>query len=237
MWIDPQTLQDSAVALGLATLSGYSLYGTAFLTGLAMHFGGFPDFTHDHLLSALGETPVLTFLFGVSAVEFLAGKVRFLGSVWDLLHTLIRPVGAAILAAHAYQHHGQASEVLVALLGGTAALGTHSLRTAGNLAASHLPVPFANLFVGGAASVAFLAGFALYLTNAVAALAAFAAVLVLSLWLVPKLGRRLWQWYRGGFAALFSSRPPRVSAKPAPKKVRSVTSRSAAGEGRLEPHK
>jgi hypothetical protein len=207
MWIDPQTLQDSAVALGLATLSGYSLYATAFLTGLAMHFGWFPDFTHDHLLSALGETPVLSFLFGVSAVEFLAGKVRFLGSIWDVLHTLIRPVGAAILAAHAYQHHGQAGEVLVALLGGTAALGTHSLRTAGNLAASHLPLPFANLFVGGAASIAFLAGYALYLMNAVVALAAFAVVVALSFWMVSKFGYRLGQLYRRGLAGLFRSQP------------------------------
>ena len=98
MPLDSQTVQDFAVALGLATLSGYSLYATAFLTGLAVRFGWLPDLTHDHLLSALGETPSLAFLGCVAAVEFFTGKVRFLGSAWDLLHTLIRPVGAAILA-------------------------------------------------------------------------------------------------------------------------------------------
>jgi hypothetical protein len=145
-------------------------------------------------------------------------------------------VGAAILAAHAYQHHGQASEVLVALLGGTAALGTHGLRTAGNLAASHLPVPFANLFVSGAASVAFLAGFALYLMNAVIALGAFAAVVTLSFWLVPRLGGRLWGWYRGGFAAFFSFKPPRVLAAPPSRDIGSArhTLPSAPAQDRQE---
>src|SRR5690242_4059525 len=101
MAVDPQTPQGCAVALGLATLSGYSLYATAFLTGLALHFGWFPDLTHDHLLNVLSETPTLLFLGSVSALEFLTGKVRFLSSGWDLLHTFIRPVGAALLAVHA----------------------------------------------------------------------------------------------------------------------------------------
>jgi len=191
MPLDSQTVQDFAVALGLATLSGYSLYATAFLTGLAVRLGWLPDLTHDHLLNALGETPSLVFFGCVAVVEFLTGKVRFLGSAWDLLHTLIRPVGAAILAVHAWQHHGQASELLVALLGGTAAFGMHGLKTAGNLTASHVPVPFANAVVSGTGSLMYLAGFILLLAHAVLAVCVFGALALLGLWLMPKAWQRL----------------------------------------------
>jgi hypothetical protein len=50
------------------------------------------------------------------AVEFLADKVPIVDSVWDAIHTVIRPVGGALLASHAPGDLSPVAEVLMFLL-------------------------------------------------------------------------------------------------------------------------
>jgi len=62
-----EVLQTLAVALGLATLSGYSLYLTVFATGLSIHLGWLQLAPQFSSLSVLGEPAILA----VSGILFV----------------------------------------------------------------------------------------------------------------------------------------------------------------------
>jgi hypothetical protein len=83
-----------ALAAGLGWASGFRLYTTIFIVGLAGKLGwvvlpqGLRLIEHPWVLGAAGL---------MLMVEFLADKVPLLDSVWDTVHTFIRiPAGAAL---------------------------------------------------------------------------------------------------------------------------------------------
>ena len=86
------------IAGSVSLLSGWRLYLCIFATGLAMRFDAIPIPEHLAALGVLANPWVM----GIAAVgalaEFFADKVMWLDSAWDTLHTLIRPVGGALLA-------------------------------------------------------------------------------------------------------------------------------------------
>ena len=93
---------DVMAVLGLAgsvsLLAGWRLYLSIFATGLAMRLGALPLPEHLHGLDVLAN-PWVMGVSGVAAVtEFFADKVMWLDSIWDAVHTLIRPIGGAVLA-------------------------------------------------------------------------------------------------------------------------------------------
>ena len=77
-------------------------------------------------------------------VEFVADKIPWLDSLWDAIHTLIRPVGGALIAVAALGDASPTVEGLVALLGGTLAAGTHFTKAGTRAAANTSPEPFSN---------------------------------------------------------------------------------------------
>jgi hypothetical protein len=90
-----EVLQTLSVALGLATLSGYSLYLTVFATGLSIHLGWIHLAPQYASLSVLGD-PIILVVSGILfALEFFADKIPWVDSVWDAIHTVIRPLGGA----------------------------------------------------------------------------------------------------------------------------------------------
>jgi len=92
-----EVLQTLSVALGLAALSGYSLYLTVFSTGLAIHLGWVHLAPQFESLSVLGDPGILIVSGLLFALEFLADKIPWVDSVWDAVHTVIRPIGGAIV--------------------------------------------------------------------------------------------------------------------------------------------
>jgi len=81
------------------------------------------------------------------AVEFLADKVPIVDSVWDAIHTVIRPVGGALLASHAPGDLSPVAEVLMFLLLGGATLATHAAKATTRLAVNASPEPVSNVAV------------------------------------------------------------------------------------------
>jgi hypothetical protein len=77
-------------------------------------------------------------------VEFLADKIPWVDSVWDLIHTVIRPVGGALIAVAALGQASPTVEGLVALLGGTVAAGTHLTKAGTRVMVNASPEPFSN---------------------------------------------------------------------------------------------
>lgn len=140
--MDTISLLGSAAGLGL--LAGIRLYFTVFALGLAIRLGWFePNASMSHL-HVLAQTPVLAGSGVLLLIEFVADKVPWFDSIWDAIHTFIRPTGAAILSITALGSFDPGIGVLVGLVSGGVALTGHASKAATRVAINHSPEPFSN---------------------------------------------------------------------------------------------
>lgn len=182
--------------LGLAgsvsLLSGWRLYLTIFVTGLAMRLQWISLPENLQMLDALANPWVL----GISAIgaiaEFFADKIAWLDSVWDTIHTVIRPLGGALLAMAVVDAGDPAWQVIVFLLGGGAALMSHGAKAGARAMVNTSPEPFSNAVVSTGEDIATGGLLVLAFANPVAALIIASVLLLLCLFLVYK-GFRLWR--------------------------------------------
>jgi hypothetical protein len=127
--------------LGFSFAAGINLYATVAILGLASRYGwvALPDqyrvFDSDIVIGAA---------LVLYVVEFVADKVPWVDSVWDAAHTVIRPIGGAVIAVTTLGDASPATEGLVALLGGTLAAGTHFTKAGTRAVANTSPEPFSN---------------------------------------------------------------------------------------------
>lgn len=132
------------VALGLATLAGVNLYLTVLVAGLAVRYHWI-DLTGSYEpLAVLGNPWVIGVAGVFFTIEFFADKTPWLDSLWDSVHTLIRPVGGAALALTALGELDPLFTTLAALLAGGAALSTHSTKAAVRGVVNLSPEPLSN---------------------------------------------------------------------------------------------
>lgn len=86
------------VAASVSLLAGWRLYLCVFGTGLAMYFGLIQAPEHVAGLQVLAN-PWVIGASGLGLIaEFFADKIAWLDSLWDSVHTAIRPIGGALLA-------------------------------------------------------------------------------------------------------------------------------------------
>ena len=130
--------------LGFSFAAGVNLYATVAILGLAARFdwvtlpAQFQAFDNDWIIGAAGVMYV---------VEFFADKIPWFDSLWDLIHTAIRPVGGAMIAVTTLGDASPAAEGLVALLGGAVAASSHLTKTSTRAVANTSPEPFSNWFL------------------------------------------------------------------------------------------
>ena len=140
--IDAPQLLALAAALGWA--SGVRLYAAVFLVGAAGYLGwialpqGLMVLQHPGVLAASGF---------MAFTEFLADKVPYVDTVWDMVHTFIRIPAGAALAAGALGADNQAMGWIAALLGGSLAATSHVAKLTTRAAVNTSPEPFSNLGV------------------------------------------------------------------------------------------
>jgi hypothetical protein len=135
------------LASSISLLSGWRLYLCVFATGLAMRFGWIAPPVHLTGLDVLANPWVLG-IAGVGLIaEFFADKIMWLDTVWDAVHTLIRPVGGALLALAIIDPHDPTWQVASLLLGGSAALLSHGAKASTRAAVNVSPEPFSNAIV------------------------------------------------------------------------------------------
>jgi hypothetical protein len=133
------------MAASVSLLSGWRLYLCIFVTGLAMRFGIWPLPEHLHALQVLAN-PVVLGVAGVAALaEFLADKVIWIDSIWDAVHTIIRPLGGAMLALALIDPRDPSTQVIAFILGGGASLLTHTAKAGTRAIANTVPEPFSNV--------------------------------------------------------------------------------------------
>ncbi|NCP19698.1 MAG: DUF4126 domain-containing protein [Erythrobacter sp.] len=179
--------------LGLAgsvsLLSGWRLYATVLVTGLAMRTGWVPLPDHLEMLTVLANPWVIGVAAVGAVIEFLADKVMWLDSAWDAVNSLIRPVGGALLALAIVDPGDPTWQVVAFLLGGGAAFAAHAGKASARAAVNASPEPVSNMVVSTAEDVATFGLLALAFANPIAATAIAAALLVLSIVLIVVVGR------------------------------------------------
>ena len=83
------------VASSVSLLAGWRIYLCVFGVGLAMHFGWLDLPANLHALDVLAS-PWVIGAAGIGLVaEFLADKIMWFDTLWDAVHTAVRPVGGA----------------------------------------------------------------------------------------------------------------------------------------------
>lgn len=179
------------VALGLAALAGINLYLTVFVTGLAIHFHWIalaPDY---QTLEVLANPWIITIAGVLYFLEFLADKIPWVDSIWDAVHTVIRPIGGALLAIQLLGHPSPTYTVIVALVAGGTSLVTHTAKAATRLTSNTSPEPFSNIGLSLGEDVAVLGGLALIYHNPVLALSIFAVAIAAFFYFAPKILRAM----------------------------------------------
>jgi Domain of unknown function (DUF4126) len=125
----------------LAFASGLNIYATVAVIGLCSHFGlvSLPE-----QFRVFDNPVIIGAALVMYAVEFVADKIPWFDSLWDAVHTVVRPIGGALVAIVALGDASPAMKTLVALLGGSVAMATHLTKAGTRAAANTSPEPFSN---------------------------------------------------------------------------------------------
>jgi len=130
--------------MGSAWVSGINLYACVATLGLLSRFAH---------LRLPGELEVVTngwvirVAIALYVIEFVADKVPWVDSTWDVIHTFIRIPAGAILAAAAFGDFDRSIQVIALLLGGGLALSSHGTKAATRAVLNTLPEPLTNAVV------------------------------------------------------------------------------------------
>jgi hypothetical protein len=177
--------------MGFSFAAGINLYATVAILGLAQRFGWVQLPAQFHVFDnnlIIGAALVLY------VVEFVADKIPWLDSLWDAVHTLIRPVGGALIAVAALGDASPSVEGFAALLGGTLAAGSHLTKASTRAAANTSPEPFSNwaLSLAEDAFVIGLSTLALKFPLLAAVVVAIGVVIILTFaaWIARGIRRR-----------------------------------------------
>jgi hypothetical protein len=124
---------------GSGWASGLNLYAVTLLLGIAGRLGwqDIPD--------VLTRTDVMITVAVLFAVEFAADKIPYFDNVWDAIHTVVRPVGAAALG---YVLAGEAESIgqaMGAAVSAGLAFTAHSAKAATRAAVNVSPEPASNI--------------------------------------------------------------------------------------------
>jgi hypothetical protein len=173
---------------GFSLAAGVNLYATVAMLGLATRLNlvdlppQYAVFDNDWIIG------VALLLY---AVEFFADKIPWLDTLWDGVHTFIRPVGGAMIAIASLGDASPGVEALVGLAGGSLAAGSHLTKAGARVAANTSPEPFTNWILSILGDIfVFVLGF-LALKYPLASLVVTVIVVVTMLLLIRLLVRAL----------------------------------------------
>ena len=200
------------VAGSISLLSGWRLYLTILATGVAMHFGWLPLPEHLQALQILA-TP---WVMGVAAIgtiaEFLADKIAWVDSIWDSVHSIVRPLGGALLALALVDSADPAWQVIAFILGGGGALISHSAKATTRAVVNISPEPYSNAAVSTGEDVATTGLLALVIAFPSVAIVIALLLLIAAVLVIIAL-RKLLRSVRGGLKRALGD--PGTDAPPA----------------------
>ncbi len=128
--------------------------------------------------------------------QFVVGKIPYVDSVWDAVHTLIRPAMGAAIAALMAGHAHSLSQALAASIGGGTALVVHLVKSGVKLGVNASPEPFSNIVVSLVEDLVVAGIVVLALLHPLAAAIIAGVLLVCGIFLVIFLASRIRRAWR-----------------------------------------
>jgi hypothetical protein len=170
--------------------SGINAYAVVLLLGVFGATG-----VSDDVPEALQRPEVLVAAGLLFLCEAVADKIPYVDSVWDSVHTVVRPVAGAWVGALLAGHSGSVNDVVAGLIGGSTALASHTVKAGTRMAVNTSPEPFSNIVISIAEDlgVGGIVTFAMFHPLAAASLAGalLLAGLVVLVFLVSRIRRFL----------------------------------------------
>ena len=179
--------------------SGVNAYATVLVLGLLGRYANVPE-----IPGGLTRTDVLVVAAILFTLEFVADKIPYVDSLWDAVHTLIRPTVGAVLAALLAGNDTTLRQAIAASVGGLVALASHLTKAGVRAAVNTSPEPASNVIVSSAEDISVATLLALvtahpWLSATIAAvLLLFSTVIVVKLWRRVLAFRARWRgrWAR-----------------------------------------
>jgi uncharacterized protein DUF4126 len=175
-------------ASGLALAAGLNLYATLLALGIAVRFDlmEFPA-----AYEPLGSNAALAAFVFLYLIEFLADKIPWLDTAWDLIHTIVRPLGGAFLAIMAVGPSPPEVDVAAAVLGIALAGTSHVTKSSTRVVANATLIPGLGLALSLAEDAIALVLAALVVFVPLIALFVAAGLFASFVWLLFAMRRRL----------------------------------------------
>lgn len=127
--------------VGSGWASGVNLYAVIALLGLFGRTGA------DGIPAALQRPEVIGLAAVLYAVEFVTDKIPYVDNIWDALHTVIRPLGAAAVGALLAGDAETLQQAFAAVGSGGLALSSHAAKATARAALNASPEPASNILV------------------------------------------------------------------------------------------
>jgi hypothetical protein len=171
--------------------SGLNSYAVVLLLGLFGRLGG-----ADGIPPALQRTDVLVAAAVLTAIDLVADKIPYVDSIWDSVHTVIRPGIAAAVGALLAGQAGTLNQAAGAGIAALTALASHSVKAGLRAAVNTSPEPASNLAVSSAEDLAVAGVVTLGIQHPWASAVVAGALLLIGLITVALLIRRIRRFRR-----------------------------------------
>ncbi|MFE2499799.1 DUF4126 domain-containing protein [Streptomyces scopuliridis] len=175
----------SGWASGINAYAVVLLFGVFGATGLT-----------DEVPESLQRTDVLIVAAALFLCDTVADKIPYIDSVWDSVHTVIRPVSGAVVGALLAGQSGSLPEIAAGAVGGSTALVSHLVKAGARMAINTSPEPFSNIFVSTAEDLGVAGIIAFAVFHPVAAAVIAGTLLVLGIVTVAFLASRIRRFLR-----------------------------------------
>lgn len=187
-------MESIALAFSSGWASGVNSYLVVLVLGIADRIGGF-----EQIPDLLGRWDVLGVAGAMYAFEFVADKVPYVDSAWDVISTFIRPFVGGTVGVLIAGDSTAINELAGGSVGGASALASHLVKAGTRVAVNTSPEPFTNILVSIGEDLVVLAvvGFAVSYPLIAASVAAVLLVVgVILLWISWTLVRRGWRRFQ-----------------------------------------
>ena len=127
---------------------------------------------------------VAIFLF---SIEFVADKIPYIDSLWDSVHTFIRPIATSALGYTAMADSGMIMQTLIAFLSGTISLESHLTKATARAVINTSPEPVTNSIASVTEDATVLGTLYLIICHPVVAAILITIFIMISVWFLKKM--------------------------------------------------
>ncbi|WP_329458290.1 DUF4126 domain-containing protein [Streptomyces sp. NBC_01497] len=190
--------------------AGINAYAVVLLLGVLGATG-----LSDDVPDALQRPDVLIAAGVLFVCEAVVDKIPYVDTLWDAVHTVIRPVVGGVVAALLAGHNGSLPELAAAATGGSTALASHLVKAGTRRAVNTSPEPFSNIAVSTLEDLGVAGIITLALFHPVGAAVLAAALLLTGVVAIVFLASRI-RCFRGRRAERRALRRPTAGRAPYP---------------------